>query len=70
MIIELFGSQGVGETTSARALNAELQARGRLAEAESSSRPIERLPILDLRCEPPPGPPRPLTQPITEATPT
>lgn len=47
MIIELFGPPGAGKTTFARALTARLRERGHLAELRLSSRPAERLPVVD-----------------------
>jgi len=43
MIIELFGPQGVGKTTFARALSAELRERHQIVDLVLSYRPAERL---------------------------
>lgn len=43
MIIELFGPQGVGKTTFARALAARLQNQGQVVDLALSYRPAERL---------------------------
>jgi thymidylate kinase len=56
LIIELFGPQGVGKTTFARALAAELQERHQTVDLVLSYRPAERLgPNTPLRNPPPDG---------------
>ena len=44
MIVEIFGPQGVGKTTFARALAAELQNQHQNVDLVLSYRPAERLP--------------------------